>query len=102
MSIMRSFRFPEDKLALLKEIAERKHNNNQTEALLEAINRYYDQIDPPALHGYIRIDRVNNVNGKEDCPACGSSEKASEWVAVYSDGTLKGGLCDDCVDAGRA
>jgi hypothetical protein len=102
MSIMRSFRFPEDKLALLREIAEQKHDNNQTEALLEAISRYHGEIHPPALHGYIRIDRVNDVNGKNDCPGCGSAEKARTWVAVYSDGTLKGGLCDDCVDAGKA
>jgi len=37
MSKLRSFRFPEEKLERLKEIARRRHGNNQTRALLEAI-----------------------------------------------------------------
>ncbi len=102
MTKMRSFRFPEDELERLKEIATRRHDDNQTQALLEAINRYYKELNPPSLQGYIRIDRISNLNGNEGCPGCGQSESAGAWVAVYSDGTLKGVLCDDCVEAGRA
>lgn len=102
MTKMRSFRFPEEKLEFLKEIAERRHHNNQTQALLEAIDRYYEELNPPSLQGYIRIDRVQNLNGGADCPGCRQSETAGAWVAVYSNGTVKGVLCDNCVEAGRA
>ncbi len=102
MSKMRSFRFPEEKLELLKEIAERKHDNNQTQALLEAIDRYYKELNPLSVQGYIRIDRIQNLNGEEDCPGCEQSLGSGAWVAVFSDGTVKGVLCGDCVSAGRA
>ncbi len=102
MTKLRSFRFPEDKLQLLKKIAKRRHDNNQTQALLEAIERYYKELAPPSLQGYIRIDRIHKLNLKDDCPGCGQSESKRAWIAVYSDGTVKGVLCDDCVEAGRA
>lgn len=102
MTKMRSFRFPEEELEFLKEIAKRRHNNNQTQALLEAIDRYYEELNPPSLQGYIRIDRVHNLNGGEDCPGCRQSETPGAWIAVYSNGTVKGVLCDNCVEAGRA
>lgn len=102
MTKLRSFRFPEEKIELLKEIAQRKHNNNQTQALLEAIDRYYQEINPPSVQGYIRIDRVHDLNGEEGCPGCNQSLGSGAWIAVYSDGTVKGVLCDDCVEAGRA
>ena len=101
MTKLCSFRFPEEKIELLKEIAKRKHDNNQTQALIEAIDRYYKEINPPSLQGYIKIDRVLSLNGKDDCPGCGHSESERAWIAVYSDGTVKGVLCDDCVEAGR-
>jgi hypothetical protein len=102
MSKLRSFRFPEDKLERLKEVAKRKHDNNQTQALMEAIDRYYKEITPPSLQGYIRIDRMNRLILHDDCPGCGASESEGGWIAVYSDGTVKGVLCDECVEAGRA
>lgn len=102
MSKMRSFRFPEEKLELLKEIAERRHDNNQTQALLEAIDHYYQELNPLSVQGYIHIDRIHDLNGEEDCPGCEQSLGSETWVAVYSDGTVKGVLCDDCVEAGRA
>ena len=101
MTKLCSFRFPEEKIALLKEIAKRKHDNNQTQALIEAIDRYYKELNPPSLQGYIKIDRVLSLNGKDDCPGCGHSKSERAWIAVYSDGTVKGVLCDDCVKAGR-
>jgi hypothetical protein len=101
MTTLRSFRFPEEGLERLKEIAERRHDNNQTQALLEAIDRYYQELNPPALQGYIRIDRVQDLNGEEGCPGCEDSLGSGAWVAVYSDGTVKGVLCDECVEAGR-
>jgi hypothetical protein len=102
MSKLRSFRFPEEKLTRLKEIAIREHDNNQTQALMEAIDRYYEELAPPSLQGYIRIDRMNPINLEDDCPGCGGSERERGWIAVYSDGTVKGVLCDECVEAGRA
>jgi hypothetical protein len=102
MTKLRSFRFPEDKLARLKEIAKRKHDNNQTQALMEAIDRYYKELTPPTLQGFIRIDRMSSVNLEDDCPGCGGSESDRGWIAVYSDGTVRGVLCDECVEAGRA
>ncbi len=102
MTKMRSFRFPEEKLEQLKEIAERMHDGNQTQAILEAIDRYHKELTPPRLQGYIRIDRIQDLNGEEGCPGCGKSLGSGAWVAVYSDGTVKGVLCDDCVEEGRA
>ena len=102
MSKLRSFRFPEEKLERLKEIARRRHGNNQTRALLEAIDRYYGELNPPSLQGYIRIDRLSDLNGDQACPGCDQSPGPGAWIAVYSDGTVKGVLCDDCVEAGRA
>jgi len=102
MSKLRSFRFPEEKLKLLKEIAELKHDNNQTQALLEAIDRYYKELNPLSVQGYIRIDRIQDLNGEDGCPGCEQSLGSGAWVAVYSDGTVKGMLCDDCVEKGRA
>jgi hypothetical protein len=101
MTKMRSFRFTEEKLELLKKIAERRHDNNQTQALLEAIDRYYGELNPPSLQGHIRIDHIHDLNGEDDCPGCGQSEGERAWIAVYSDGTIKGVFCDDCVEAGR-
>ncbi len=100
MTKLRSFRFPEDKLELLREIAEREHNNNLTKALLEAIDRYYRELNPPVLQGYIRLDRFNELDGKEECQGCDQPLSPGTWIAVYSDGTVKGVLCDDCVEAG--
>lgn len=102
MTILRSFRFPEDKLAKLQEIAAQEHDHNQTQALLEAIDRYYKDLHPPAVQGYIRIDRINDLEGEEGCPGCDHSLESGAWIAVYSDGTVRGVLCDDCVESGRA
>jgi hypothetical protein len=102
MSKLRSFRFPENTLARLKEIAKRKHDNNQTQALITAIDHYYKELAPASLQGYVRIDRMNPVSLEDDCPGCGGSESEGGWIAVYSDGTVKGVLCDECVEAGRA
>lgn len=101
MSKLRSFRFPEEMLVKLKEIAKRRHDNNQTQALIEAIDRYYKDLTPPSLQGYIQLDRIFRRNIREDCPGCGQSESEKGWIAVYSDGTVKGVLCEDCVEAGR-
>jgi len=102
MNKLRSFRFPEEKLKLLKELAERRHDNNKTQALLEAIDRYYEELNPPSLQGYIRIDQIHDLNGNENCPGCNQSLGSGAWIAVYSNGTVKGMLCDDCVEARRA
>jgi hypothetical protein len=102
MSKLRSFRFPENTIARLKEIAKRKHDNNQTQALIKAIDRYYKEVAPVSLQGYVRIDRINRLGLQDDCPGCGASESEGGWIAVYSDGTVKGVLCDDCVEAGRS
>jgi hypothetical protein len=101
MTRLCSFRFPEEKLELLKEIAKRKHNNNQTQALLEAIDRYYEELNPPKVQGYIQIDRIQSLNGDESCSGCDQFPDSGAWIAVYSNGTVKGVLCDDCVEAGR-
>jgi hypothetical protein len=101
MTKLRSFRFPEDKLELLKEIAQRRHNDNQTQALLEAIDRYYEALNPPKLQGYIQVDRIQDLNGDESCLSCDQLTGSGAWVAVYSNGTVKGVLCNDCVEAGR-
>jgi hypothetical protein len=101
MSKLRSFRFPEGKLALLQEIAECKHEGNQTQAVLEAIDRYYQQLNPPVLQGYVHLDRVSN--GEEiDCSGCNRPQRKEAWIAVYSNGSVKGVLCDDCVENGRS
>ncbi len=102
MSKMRSFRFPEEKLELLKEIAERRYDNNQTQALFEAIDHYYQELNPLSVQGYIRIDRIHDLNGEEECSGCEQSLGSRAWIAVYSDGTVKGMLCDKCMEAGRA
>lgn len=102
MSKLRSFRFPEEKLKLLKEIAESRHDNNQTQALFEAIDHYYQELNPLSVQGYIRIDRIQDLNGEENCHDCEQSLGSGAWIAVYSDGTVKGLLCDDCVDSGKA
>lgn len=101
MSKMRSFRFPEDKLDLLKEIAERKHDDNQTQALCAAIDHYYEELFPLPVQGYIRVDRINNHNGEGKCFDCDKSLSSEAWVAIYPDGTVKGVLCDDCVNVRR-
>lgn len=100
MSKLRSFRFPEEKLKLLKEIAESRHDNNQTQALFEAIDLYYQELNPLSVQGYIRIDRIQDLNGEENCQGCEQSLGSGAWTAIYSDGTVKGLLCDDCVESG--
>jgi len=102
MSKMRSFRFPEEKLDLLKAIAERKHDNNQTQALFEAIDHYYKELYPLSVQGYIRVDRIHDINGEEKCFGCDNSLGSEAWVTIYSDSTVKGVLCDECVESGRA
>lgn len=102
MTRMRSFRFPEDSLRQLQEIAKRKHDDNQTQALLEAIDRYYQELNPPKLQGYIRLDRVQDGHASGKCPGCSRPETERTWIAVYSNGSMKGVLCDECVEAGRA
>ena len=87
---------------MLKEIAERNHGGNQTQAIIAAIDRYYKELEPASVQGYIRIDRVKDRDAKAGCPGCGQSRRPGTWVAVRSDGTVKGVICDDCVDAGRA
>ena len=101
MTILRSFRFPETKLKTLREIADRKHGGNQTRALIEAIDRYHSEMEPTSVQGYIRIDRVPDLNSEAGCAGCGQSRRSGTWVAVRSDGTVKGVLCDECVKAGR-
>jgi hypothetical protein len=97
-----SFRFPEEKYELLKEIAEDRHDSNQTQALLEAIGRYHKELYPPSVQGYIRIDRIHDLSGEEECPGCDQRVGSGAWIAVYSNGTVRGMLCDDCVEAGRS
>lgn len=99
---MRSFRLPEKELKYLREIAARRHHNNQTQALLEAINRYHAELHPPALQGYVRIDRLKAAKAAGDRSGCRHADASGAWVAVYSNGTVKGVLCDKCVKEGRA
>jgi hypothetical protein len=98
---MRSFRLPEQELGFLKEIAARKHGNNQTQALLAAIDRYHEELHPPALQGYVRIDRLKKADGRGDCTSCRQPDASGAWVAIYSNGTVRGVLCDKCVREGR-
>ena len=102
MTILRSFRFPEAALRMLKEIADRRHEGNQTQALIEAIERYYGEIKPVSVQGYVRIDRIKHGDSQTGCVACGQSSRPVRWVAIRSDGTVKAGFCDECVEAGRA
>ena len=102
MSILRSFRFPERDLLKLKEVADLNHGGNQTQALIEALERYHKQLKPVPVQGYIRLDRVMAAEGSPSCPGCGESRGDRTWVAIRSDGTLKGPLCDACVEAGRS
>jgi hypothetical protein len=101
MTKMRSFRFPEEELKQLKEIAELWHDGNQTRALMEAVNRYHKDLFPPSLQGYIQLDRVMEGQREVECPGCGHLHNIGGWIAVYSDGSVKGVLCDNCVEAGR-
>ncbi|MFW5745216.1 MAG: hypothetical protein ACOCW3_02360 [Spirochaetota bacterium] len=102
MSILRSFRFPEKDLQRLKEIADQHHGGNQTQTLMEALERYHRELSPVSVEGYIRLDRVAAADDSPSCPVCGASRGARPWVAIRSDGTLKGLLCDACVKAGRS
>lgn len=101
MTILRSFRFPEEKLAALKEIAEHNHGGNQTQALIEAIDRYHKELEPVWVQGYIRLDRVKDTSRGAGCAGCGQSKRSGTWVAVRSDGTVRGVFCDECADAGE-
>jgi hypothetical protein len=101
MTKMRSFRFPEKELEQLREISELFHSGNQTRALIEAVNRYHKDLFPPSLQGYVRLDRVMDGQREVECPGCGYLKNIGTWIAVYSDGSVKGILCDDCVEAGR-
>lgn len=101
MTILRSFRFPDAALRMLKEIADRKHEGNQTQALIEAIERYHEEMNPVSVEGYVRIDRMKDRASKTGCAACGQSSHPVRWVAIRSDGTVKAGFCDECVEAGR-
>jgi hypothetical protein len=98
MTKMRSFRFPEEELEQLREIAEQFHDGNQTRALMEAVNRYHRDLFPPSLQGYIQLDRVMDGQRNVVCPGCGHLKTMGNWIAVYSDGSVKGVLCDDCVE----
>lgn len=102
MTILRSFRFPEAVLRILKEIADRRHEGNQTQALIEAIEGYYERMKPVSVQGYVRFDRIRNDDSKPGCVACGQSSRPARWVAIRSDGTVKAGFCDECVEAGRS
>ena len=101
MTKMRSFRFPEETLAQLKDLADRKHKGNQTQALIHAVDRYHQALKPVVLQGYIHIDRVGDLQEVERCLGCRQVAPDEAWIAIYSDGTLKGVLCDECVEAGR-
>lgn len=101
MTILRSFRFPREKLEVLKEIAEHNHGGNQTQALIEAIDRYHKELEPVWVQGYIRLDRVKDTNREAGCAGCGQSKRSGTWVAVRSDGTVRGVFCDECADAGE-
>lgn len=101
MTKMRSFRFPEEALAQLNELAIRAHKGNQTQALIEAVDCYYRTLKPVVLQGYIQVDRVRDHQEPERCSGCSQPEPEGAWIAVYSDGTLKGVLCNNCVEAGR-
>lgn len=102
MSILRSFRFPENDLVKLKEVADLSHGGNQTQALIEALDRYHRELKPASVQGYIRVDRVTTTERSASCTGCGESPRARTWVAIRSDGTVKGPLCDACVEAGRS
>lgn len=101
MTTMRSFRFPEETLAQLRELANCKHKGNQTQALIKAVDGYYRTLKPVVLQGYIQVDRVPDVQEAERCSGCSELTPDGAWIAVYSDGTYKGVLCNDCVGAGR-
>jgi len=96
MTVLRSFRFPEEKLLLLKKIADRNHEGNQTQALIEAIDRYHKELEPVSVQGYIRLDRVVTSGGETECVGCGQPRRRGTWVAVRSDGTVQGVFCDEC------
>ncbi len=99
MTKMRSFRLPQDQLDQLKQLASRRHDDNQTQALLEAIDRYYQDLNPPRLQGYVRLDRVSRGSART-CANCERSAVEANWLAVYSNGTVKGSLCDECAQVG--
>lgn len=99
MTKMRSFRLPQAQLDQLKELASRRHEDNQTQALLEAIDRYYRALHPPDLQGYVRLDRVSDGVG-ERCANCERTDIDARWLAVYSNGMLKASLCDECAQVG--
>lgn len=100
MTSLRSFRFPPKHLTMLKEIADRYHGGNQTQALIEAVERYHKQLNPVLVHGYVRLDRV--VDADAECARCGRSRPSRRWIAVLSDGSVQGVYCSECAEAGEA
>lgn len=102
MTTLRSFRFPPKHLTMLREIADRYYGGNQTQALIEAVERYHNHLNPVFVQGYVRLDRVVDADTDAECARCGKSLPSRRWIAVLSDGSVEGVYCSECAEAGEA
>jgi len=54
-----------------------------------------EQKDGVLCLGYIRLDRPSDLRGDEcECEGCDQTCERGIWLAVMSDGTLYGPLCE--------
>jgi len=58
-------------------------NISQQELLFDLITQKFGE--PPTVWGYIKIDRVGDLDIGEDCPACGEPAQ-SWWLQVTNTG----------------
>lgn len=77
-------------------------NITQQELLAEFLEREFGK--PPAVIGWIRLDRWGEIDQRDEpgdayatCPDCDEDiDTAAAYMALLTDGTMRGPVCTGC------
>ena len=68
---------------------------DMTETVSTALAHLGKSTWPPAKVGYFKLDRLGEIDAPT-CHECDQPLTGNGWMIVFSDGTLRGPVCDSC------
>lgn len=82
---------PEDTARKLDEEA----NNSGLSRQAFLLRLLHERYEPPAVVGWIKLDRPGDLDEESECPECGQALDWP-WLAILSNGAWTGPVCSAC------
>ena len=92
----RNFNFDDATSQLLDKLAGAR-NLTATATIAEALKAFASLEFPPVKVGYIKLDRPGEID--LSCHECSQPLDGKAFMVVFSDGTLRGPVCDSCASS---